>query len=252
VVAHIDIFPTVLSACKVRVPEDLKIDGRNFLPLIADGVTSWPDRHIVIQAHRGDEPVLYHNFAIRNQRWKLLHASGFGRENFSGKPAFELYDMVVDPLETIDLAGENPKVVEMMKKAYEEWFRDVSSTRNDNYAPPRIHIGTEYENPVVLTRQDWRHIKGRPWAEGSNGYWLLFSEKTANYDIHLRFHNERYSGEAILKVGDRNLSRPFTEKQDEVIFQSVGLKSGKLKLQGDVKINGITKGPWQVDVRRVD
>ena len=39
---------------------------------------------------------------------------------------------------------------------HDSWFDSVSSSRPDNYAPPRIHIGTPDENPTVLTRQDWR------------------------------------------------------------------------------------------------
>ena len=252
VVAHIDIFPTLLDACGVAVPTDLRLDGRSFLPLLTEKDASWPDRYIVIQAHRGDRPVLYHNFAIRNQRWKLLHASGFGNEDFSGEPDFELYDMIDDPLEMSDLAADRPDIVEQLKKAYEEWFADVGNTRPDNYAPPRIHIGSVYENPVVLTRQDWRHIKGRPWAEDSNGYWLLYSDYSGAYDLRLRFHNERFRGEATVSIDGQVLSGIFAENQEELTFRSVELKKGNMKLLAELKMNGITKGPWQMDVLRLN
>ena len=160
-------------------------------PCLKGNVIRRSDRTIVIQSHRGDKPVLYHNFAARSQRWKLLHASGFGKESFEGEPKFELYDMENDPLETRDVSKEHPEIVERMRKAYEEWFNDVSGTRPDNYAPPRIYIGTPYENPVVLTRQNWRHVKGRPWAKDSNGYWELYSAESGAYDIRLRFPGAR-------------------------------------------------------------
>ena len=41
-----------------------------------------------------------------------------------------------------DVAAAHPDVVARMKAEYDAWFDDVSSTRPDNYAPPRIHIGT--------------------------------------------------------------------------------------------------------------
>lgn len=252
VVAHIDIFPTILDACNILIPKDLKLDGRSFLPLLIGEDVQWPDRYISIQAHRGNKPVLYHNFAIRNQGWKLLHASGFGKENFEDEPKFELYDMVNDSLEMENLADKRPEIVEQLQKAYEEWFEDVSSTRPDNYAPPRIYIGTTNENPVVLTRQDWRHIKGRPWGEDSNGYWMLYAATSGNYDIRLRFRNNQSSGEATLKIGNQVLSQSFSKVQKELPFKSIHLKKGHLNLLATLKTDGNTKGPWQVDVIRLN
>ena len=80
IAAHIDILPTILDACGVKKPDSLKLDGRSFLPLLKGAKIKSDDRTIVIQSHRGDKPVLYHNFAARSQKWKLLHASGFGKE----------------------------------------------------------------------------------------------------------------------------------------------------------------------------
>ncbi|MBN2316866.1 MAG: arylsulfatase, partial [Sedimentisphaerales bacterium] len=199
IAAHIDVLPTLLDACRIRKPTGLKLDGRSLLPLLKGQSIEWTDRTIFIQSHRGDKPLLYHNFAARSQRWKLLHASGFGKENFDGKPKFELYDMVADPLEQNDLAAERPDMVEKMRKEYEAWFADVSSTRPDNYAPPRIYIGTRHENPVVLTRQDWRHIKDQPWAKNSNGYWELYAAEPNKYNVRLRFPKTSADGTATLE-----------------------------------------------------
>ena len=157
VAAHIDVLPTLLDAAGVALPEGSNIDGRSFLPLLTGESTDWPDRNVVIQTHRGDIPVRYHHFMIRNQRWKLVHPSGFGRQSFDGAPAFELYDMEADPLESTDIAQQQPETVKDLLAAYDAWFDDVGSTRSDNYLPPRIVVGTPSESPTVLTRQDWRH-----------------------------------------------------------------------------------------------
>ncbi len=106
--AHIDVTPTILEACGVAPPEGLHFDGISLLPLLEGRQVAWPDRTLVIQSHRGDVPVRYHHFMIRDQQWKLLHASGFGRERFEGEPAFELYDMVNDPTESKNLLAEQP------------------------------------------------------------------------------------------------------------------------------------------------
>lgn len=251
IAAHLDVLPTILEACGVRKPAGLKLDGRSLLPLLQGRQVDWPDRMIVIQSHRGDKPVLYNNFAARTQHWKLLNASGFGNETLQGKPGFELYDMVADPLEENNLSQERPEVVTAMSQRYEQWFRDVSSTRPDNYAPPRIYIGTEHENPVVLTRQDWRHIKGRAWAPDSNGYWELFAAASGKYDIKLRFPELKTDGKATLELKDAvNLEGDILKGALEYTFEAVPINSGNLRLLATITAGNVSKGPWKVDVKR--
>ncbi|MHC4352090.1 MAG: arylsulfatase [Planctomycetota bacterium] len=251
IAAHIDVLPTLLDACGVDKPSGLELDGRSLLPLLKGRSVDWPDRMIVIQSHRGDRPVLYHNFAARTQRWKLLNASGFGNETLRGKPKFELYDMASDPLEEDDLAQARPDVVETMRTRYELWFRDVGGTRPDNYAPPRIHVGTEHENPVVLTRQDWRHTQGRPWAADSNGYWELFAATSGSYDIRVRFPELQAYARATLGVTgtalrEANVRRGATEHT----FEAVPISEGKVRLMATLFAGQASKGPWKVDVHR--
>ena len=250
IAAHIDVLPTILNACGVEKPAGLKLDGRSLLPLLKGADVNWPDRMIVIQSHRGDEPVLYHHFAARTQRWKLLNASGFGNETLKGEPKFELYDMASDPLEEHDLAQERPEMVKTMRTRYRQWFEDVGSTRPENYAPPRIHIGSEHENPVVLTRQDWRHIKGRSWAPNSNGYWELFAATPGKYDIKLRFPELKTDAEATLDLAGIRLNAEVPKGTAEHTFEAVSIRRGKMRLLAAITTAQETKGPWKVDVLR--
>ncbi|MBN2000644.1 arylsulfatase [candidate division KSB1 bacterium] len=251
VVAHIDILPTIMEAFNLDVPENIQLDGRSFWPLLKGESDSWPDRNIFIQAHRGDKPVLFHNFAVRNQDWKLLHASGFSREFFEGQPRFELYDMNNDPMEMLNVAEKHPEKVEELKNAYRAWFEDVGRTRPDNYAPPRIYIGTDFENPVTLTRQDWRHEKGRPWEEESNGYWLLSVAESGLYNITLRFHSEGRNGRAVLKAGTSEHTQAYRADQTEIVYKDIPLETGDLTLKATLRTGTNEKGPWQADVLRV-
>jgi len=248
IAAHIDVLPTILEACGVPKPKGLEIDGRSILPLMQGRKIAWRDRTIYIQSHRGDVPILYHNFAARSQQWKLLHASGFGRENFEGKPKFELYDMVADPLEQNDLAAQRPDIVKAMRKEYEEWFADVSSTRPDNYAPPSIHIGTTHENPVVLTRQDWRHVKGRTWAADSNGFWELYAARTGIYDVRVDFPATKTGGKILLDVSGRKTSQAIDEGETSVTFAGMHIDKGPTRLMATLTLAETTKGPWHVNI----
>jgi len=248
IAAHIDVLPTILEACGVPNPKGLKLDGRSILPLLQGKKIAWRDRTIYIQSHRGDVPVLYHHFAARNQRWKLLHGSGFGRENFEGEPKFELYDMAADPLEQNDLAARRPDIVKTMRKQYEAWFADVSGTREDNYAPPRIHIGTAHENPVVLTRQDWRHAKGRPWAADSNGYWELYAARAGKYDIKIDFPAASTDGELLLEVSGRKAAQKIDKGETSAVFTDMPIDKGPTRLMATLTLAETNKGPWHVNI----
>jgi arylsulfatase/arylsulfatase A len=249
VVAHIDILPTLLEAAGVSVPEGLHLDGRSFLPLLKGETSAWPDRSIVIQAHRGNQPVAFHNFALRRQDWKLLHASGFQKESLAGPPRFELYDMKNDPLESENLSEQRPEVVQELVAAYQAWFADVSHTRPNNYAPPRIYVGTRHEKTVTLTRQDWRHLEGRPWGKDSNGHWLLYATQARGYRVTVRFEPEDRPGNVLLQAGRFRFRKNITAGQEEVVFEMVPMEKGDLTLQATIKTERAEKGPWQIDVR---
>ena len=248
IAAHIDVAPTLLEACRVPQPAGVKFDGRSLLPLLKGENIPWPDRTLFIQSHRGDVPVRYHHFAARCQRWKLLHASGFGKESFVGRANFELYDMENDPLEEHNLATKRRDIVREMLRDYEAWFADVGHTRQDNYAPPRIHIGTTHENPVVLTRQDWRHAKGRIWAPDSKGYWELHAAQAGDYRVRLRFPEAKTAGQATLDMGVKTQTQAIGTGDTECTFEAVPVPKGNLRLLTTLTFGPQSKGPWQVDV----
>jgi arylsulfatase/arylsulfatase A len=249
IAAHIDIMPTLLEACGIPAPPGVEMDGRSLLPLLRDTAADWPDRRIVIQAHRGDEPVRYHNIAVLDQRWKLVHPSGFGKETFEGDPAFELYDMQADPLEMGDVAAEYPEIVVELKREYDAWFDDVGSTRPDNYAPPRIVVGTDREDPVVLTRQDWRS-RDRWVANEADGKWLLRAARGGSYDIRAHFRPVPAAGEAAVELGSRVFKVPVAENATEALFTGVQLEKGDLDLRVRLFMPGEERGPWHVEVMR--
>jgi len=248
--AHIDVMPTILEACGVRAPEGVRLDGRSILPLLTGSPVKWPDREIFLQTHRGDRPILYHHFAVVTERWKLLNASGFEKEEYAGPPRFELYDLLQDPGERNNLAAEHPEIVERLRQDYEKWFKDVGSTRPDNYAPPRIYIGAPQENPVTLTRQDWRRGPGERKGYGATGVWLLHVARPGRYEVRLRFPAAAEAdGTAALHVAGEVYMMPFRQGDAECMFGDVPLQPGDVDLWAMIETGQKKQGPWQVDVR---
>jgi arylsulfatase A-like enzyme len=248
--AHIDLLPTILDACGVDVPAGHKLDGRSFLPLLTGESSNWPKRQVVLQTHRGNEPQLYHHFAIHEHPWKLVHPSGFGKESFAGAPKLQLYNLIDDPRQTNDLASQHPDIVSRLKTAYAAWFKDVSSTRPDNFAPPRIVIGTKHEMSSVLTRQDWRHTQGQPWAGNSNGVWLLEAPEAGDYEIELIFQGDHPAGKATITAGTltRNLEIPAGQQRGHTA--AIKLPAGRMTLAVNVEFGNKPQGPHQVILTR--
>ena len=244
--AHIDLMPTILDACGVEVPAKLKVDGRSFLPLLTGNNPSWPKRQVVIQTHRGNVPQLYHHFALHEESWKLVHPTGFGKEKFTGPPKLELYDLSKDPRQQNNMATQYPQVFQRLKKSYEDWFADVSSSRPDNYAPPRIVIGTKHEPRSVLTRQDWRHVTGRPWGRDSNGFWLLEAPEPTAYEVEVIFKEEYPAGQATITAGKTRQQVDLVANKKRGHTTMMLMPAGKFKLSVDAVFNGKIQGPHQV------
>lgn len=251
IAAHIDIAPTLLDAAGVEPPEGLHLDGHSLLGLLAGDVNAaaWPDRTLYLQFHRGNEPIPLHSFAAVGQRYKLVHPSPRGEGDWNGELALELYDLEVDPGETRNLIDELPEVAAGMRDAYLVWFEDVSSTRPDNYAPPRIVVGTDQELVTVLTRQDWRRTTDdQGWRPTSRGRWLLSARENATFDIEVRLVAGS-GGPVMLETGGRTIRQDLASEQRIAVFEGVAVSAGDFALSAVAGEGEERRGAHQVVLR---
>ena len=250
IAAHIDLLPTIADAAGAELPENVSLDGRSLLPLLEGKSPEWPDRHLVLQVHRGDQPVRYHHMAVRNQRWKLVHPSGFGKEEMPEGVPFELYDMSDDQGEKVDLAETKPGQLAAMVKAYDAWFDDVSTTRSDNYAPPRMVIGSDKELVSSLTLQDWRVSNAEGW--GVSGVWLVNVERPATFNAEVVFSQPVGPMEISLSIGPVTRSGTLKTGQTRVVIPGVSVAQGDAEVRVRSSIKGRKGDPYQVILSRVD
>ena len=176
--AHIDLLPTLAELCDVKLPQSASLDGISLVPGLKRPL---PSRTIFAQWHRGDAPELYNNCMARDERYKLVN----GRE---------LYDLINDPAESADIAGQHPDIVQRLRNDYERWFADVCSTRG--FGTNRIYLGAP-ESPVVyLTQQDWRGVGSS--KESEVGTWELEVLAEGPYKVTVRLPKRENPGKVHL------------------------------------------------------
>jgi arylsulfatase/arylsulfatase A len=244
VAAHIDIVPTLLAACQVSAPHDLQLDGVNLLPVILRQQTVLPERLLFFQWHRGDRPQPFRACAVRGPRFKLVQPEGRGdKEQF--EPTWSLYDMPVDPSEQQNVIDGHQQLAAEMKAAYEAWFADVSATRG--YPVPRIVVGTRHENPVTLTRQDWRGPQAG-WRTDGLGYWEIEVARAGTYDITARVPAEQSVRTVRLRIGQLEHARSLAAQADRVTFDALRLAPGTYRVEAIVERGQSRAGAHYIDL----
>lgn len=243
IAAHIDVMPTLLEAAKASLPDDHPFDGRSILPLLKGESPEWPDRSLVLQIHRGNEPIPLHHIAVREQRWKLVHPTGFRNERMPPDVPLELYDMENDPGETNNLFDARPEIAQRLLQTYERWFEDVSSTRPDNYAPPRIVLGTRHETRTTLSTQDRRETP-------DGGEWLLRFEGNRQYDVEFLWKEPVNNLELELSVGDIKETLAIDSATDTERIRKVRIPSGEASLSVQILKGNQKDVPYHIVLHR--
>ncbi len=246
----IDVLPTLAAACGAAMPTDRAIDGVNLLPLLSGQIRpdQWPDRVICLQWHRGDQPTPYRNATAVGQRFKWISPAGWEERLHWRSPPFsapdELYDLPNDPGERQNLAGTHPDLVAELRGAYARWFDDVSRTRPDNYAPPRITIGSQAERVTWLTRQDWRCYEPdheqRGWGIDNPGFWEVQVARAGAYQISVDLPVLSEPGTLCVRCGGYAFRQPVqpAEVNAGLITRMIGpvpLASGPTRLEAVVE-----------------
>jgi arylsulfatase len=167
--AHIDVLPTLSELCHVDLPKDRKIDGKSLVPLIKGEKVDWSDRSLFTYWTR-KYPELYNSMAIQKAGYKLV-----GQTDYNATiEQFELYNLKEDPYEQHNIVSKNKEIAKNLKmeldKIYQELILSENLTRQ-----PRIVIGSEKENPLILNRND---------ADGTRGLWDQ-EEIFGKWNVHI-------------------------------------------------------------------
>ncbi len=178
--AHIDILPTISKLCNVKQPNDRIIDGKSLLPLIMDEQVDWQDRSLFFYWTRR-YPELYNNMAIQKGNYKLV-----GNTNYNASiKDFELFNINKDPYEQFNLVKGNGVMAKKLKSELDQVYKELISSKN-LINQPRIIIGSPYENPVILNRNDAGGERGIWNQEEVYGKWRV-NINEGYYNIKFKF-----------------------------------------------------------------
>jgi hypothetical protein len=246
IAAHIDLAPTLLEACGIAKPPNAVFDGVSLWPLLTGKRVQGPERTLYFQWHRGDAPELHRAFAARSSRFKLVQPLGV-TEKWDGKKMFQLFDMEKDPGEQNDLSSENTESLQQMLAGYERWFAEMKSARG--FALPRITVGATNENPVMLTRQDWRGPEAN-WATNGLGHWDVEIAQTSIYEIQLLLPKLKDSGVLHFRCQGEAREQELSSGATRIQFKNVNLKRGPAKIEAWVQNETRRSGVHYVIVER--
>ncbi len=242
-----DLLPTLVDLCKLHAPKGAHFDGVSLAALLhGKPQPELADRKLVVQYGIMDEymgPTKW-NCAVMWGKWRL----------FRGK---ELYNVATDPGQKTDVAALRPEIVKSLREHYETWWARTEPLSREF---PPIHLGSDHENPVCLTSQDWVALNTDTQdcvraGINRNGPWHVLVEREGEYRVALRRWPseadtaitaglpmfvgtlDRYPPgkalpivEARLKVSDVDQSKDVT-KEDKAATFTVHLPAGKTTLQ---------------------
>lgn len=251
--AHIDVLPTLVSAAGISgFDSPHTIDGKNLLPLLR-GAKIKLSRTLFVHSQRIDHPLKWKTSSVMTDQWRLINGE-------------ELYNILDDPGQMSDISDANKNVVENLRSAYNRWW-DSIDTRFDEYV--RIKIGSNAENPSLITGHDWHPIKingkfsGVPWNQNHianqpffNGYWEIDVASRGRYEFVLRQKPDQVNytmtaRKAEIKIGDKTKSSKVPLGADGVRFV-MDLEAGPTTLFTTLTdADGKSRGAFFIEVNKL-
>ena len=240
-----DILPTLAELATVPLPRGATFDGLSLASLLRGKTDRLPERSLVVQFSRMNNPVPQPgDAAVLRGRWRLVADK-------------ELHDLSTDPAQVTNVIDRHPEIAARLRADYTRWWNGVAPRVNEHSA---LVVGADAENPMQLSPADWEDVFVDQAAQirsgiRRNGPWNIEVARAGSYRIELRRWpredgaairaalppRKHASGqfpagvtlpvaEARLRVGDFDARRPVAESDAAVVFTTT-LKPGRTKLQ---------------------
>lgn len=129
----LDIFPTFLKAADINIPQNIKLDGDDILPLLKGEVKKLPERDFYYFNHENLE-------AIRSGKWKFrLAMDSKNRSEFESSVP-ELFNLEVDPREQYNIAQKHPDKILVMYDKMKNFAVQLDGQVLGQFYPVKIEV----------------------------------------------------------------------------------------------------------------
>ena len=238
--AHIDVLPSLLDLCDIETPKNIKIDGKNFLN------KSREERSFFSYWTR-KSPELYQNMSLNKGNYKLV-----GNTNYDSPiERFELFDIDNDPYEMENLIENKKELAIQMKLEMDNIYNELINSKNIKNKP-RIIIGSEFENPTYLNRNDASGQRGI-WAQNEIfGFWRI-KALSGKYNFRFKFNNLNLtSGEMVIEVGNQVYSKKVeVDDNGYALMENIHLNEGEFDLTPLFRYERKNIFPFWVEINKL-
>lgn len=243
--AHIDVLPTIAQICQVELPRRKTIDGRSLLPAIMEeNPDRTKDRSLFFYWSRR-YPELYNNISLQKGPYKLVGNTDFDAEITD----FELFNIEDDPYEQNNIIDSEIEIARNLRAELDNRYNELISSENIQN-PPVIEIGTVYENPVFLNRNDADGQRGIWAQEEIFGKWNLKINQ-GRYNIRFKFVKPlKAGGELLLETNGVIRSQKLEESSDIIEMKGLYFDGMSCEFIPIYKINGKSIFPFWVEIER--
>lgn len=119
---HMDLVPTLLELAGIKT--DISFDGKSLMPMVKGKTSSHASSFYITEC------TWMRKHGWRTPEWKLIHAL---EPDFHFKPEVELYNIIEDPDETVNLAKQRPDIVASLEKQMHDHIaKRMKQTGMDN------------------------------------------------------------------------------------------------------------------------
>ena len=238
--AHIDVLPSLLDLCDIETPKNIKIDGKNFL-------NKSREKRSFFSYWTRKSPELYQNMSLNKGNYKLV-----GNTNYDSPiERFELFDIDNDPYEMENLIENKKELAIQMKLEMDNIYNELINSKNIKNKP-RIIIGSEFENPTYLNRNDASGQRGI-WAQNEIfGFWRI-KALSGKYNFRFKFNNLNLtSGQMVIEVGNQVFSKKVeVDDNGYALMENIDLNEGEFDLTPFFRYERKNIFPFWVEIDRL-
>ena len=239
--AHIDVLPTISKLCGLNLPDNRIIDGIDLLSNIKKQNRSffsyWTRRL----------PELYNNVSVQKGDYKLVGNTDYD----SPITDFELFDITKDPYEKNNLIEIKKTKASMLKIEMDSFYNNLIKSKN-LIDQPRIIIGTEFENPTILNRNDAGGERGI-WAQNEiYGFWRI-KMMEGKYNFKFKFINiNQSSGEMLLEIGNKTFKKSsIVDNEGYISMNDININKGNYNIIPTFKTDRKNILPFWIEVNKI-